>query len=60
MTLKEVGDFIQNHATDNSGKKLNVRFLMNGDGGGSSAFVANGERKNVTNENRPTTDIIYV
>ena len=60
MTLKEVGDFVQNYATDNEGNKIRVRFLMNGDGGGSSAFVADGEKKNVSGEDRPTTDIIYV
>ena len=60
MTLKEVGDFVQNYATDDNGNKIRVRFLMNGDGGGSSAFVADGEKKNVSGEDRATTDIIYV
>ena len=60
MTLKEVGDFVQNHATDSNGNKIKVRFLMNGDGGGSAAFVADGEKKNVSGEDRPVADIIYV
>lgn len=60
MTLKEVGDFVQNYAIDDEGNKIHVRFLMNGDGGGSSAFVVDGEKKNVSGEDRATTDIIYI
>lgn len=58
MTVKEVGDFILNYATDEYGNKINVRFLMNGDGGGSAAFVTDGEKKNVSGTDRPTPDIL--
>ena len=40
LTLKEVYEFSQEVTNGN------IKFLMNGDGGGSSAFIYNGEKQN--------------
>ncbi len=60
MSLDEVADFATNYAVDADGNKLKVRFLYNADGGGSSAFVEDGEKKNLSGEDRATNDILYV
>ena len=60
MTVKELGDFFQHFATDKDGNKINVRFLWNGDGGGSSAYCIDGKKQNVSGEDRATIDMLYV
>ena len=55
MTLKEVYDFSQEVTGGN------IKFLMNGDGGGSSAFVYDGKKLNPNTDKseRARPDIIY-
>lgn len=55
LTLKEVYDFSQEVTGGN------IKFLMNGDGGGSSAFIYEGKKLNpdTDNEERARPDIIY-
>ena len=55
MTLKDVYDFVTTEVTDN------LRFLYNADGGGSSAFVYNGEKLNPNTDKseRARPDLIY-
>ena len=63
MTLDEVADFATNYAVDASGNKVKVKFLYNADGGGSSAYIEDGEKKNWSDwkgNDRPTNDILYV
>ena len=54
MTLREVYDFVKE-------KDPNLRFLFNGDGGGSSAFIYDGEKLNPNTDGseRPRPDLIY-
>lgn len=60
MTLDEVADFATNYAVDADGNKVKVKFLYNADGGGSSAYVEDGEKKNYSGEDRATNDILFV
>ena len=55
MTLREVYDFVNTEVTDN------LRFLFNGDGGGSSAFIYEGEKLNPNTDGneRERPDLIY-
>ena len=55
LTLKEVYDFSQSVTGEN------IKFLMNGDGGGSSSFVYDGKKLNPNTDSseRPRPDIIY-
>ena len=55
MTLKEVYDFVTTQVSDN------IRILYNADGGGSSAFVYNGEKLNPNTDKseRARPDLIY-
>ncbi len=55
LTLREVYDFVNTEVTDD------LRFLFNGDGGGSSAFVYEGEKLNSDTDGseRPRPDAIY-
>ena len=55
MTLRQVYDFVTTEVTDN------LRFLYNADGGGSSAFVYNGEKLNPNTDKseRVRPDLIY-
>ena len=55
MTLKEVYDFVNTEVTDN------LRFLFNGDGGGSSAIMYDGQKLNpdIDGSERERPDLIY-
>ncbi len=55
LTLREVYDFVNTEVTDN------LRFLFNGDGGGSSAFIYDGEKlnSNTDGSERERPDLIY-
>ncbi len=55
MTLREVYYFVNTEVTDN------LRFLFNGDGGGSSAFIYDGEKlnSNTDGSERERPDLIY-
>ena len=55
MTLRQVYDFVTTNVTND------LRFLYNADGGGSSAFVYNGEKLNPNTDKseRVRPDLIY-
>ena len=55
MTFKDVYDFVTTEVSDN------IRILYNADGGGSSAFIYNGEKLNPNTDSneRPRPDLIY-
>lgn len=55
LTLREVYDFVNTEVTDD------LRFLFNGDGGGSSAFIYDGEKlnSNTDGSERERPDLIY-
>ena len=55
LTLREVYDFVTTEVTDD------LRFLFNGDGGGSSAFIYDGEKLNSDTDGseRERPDLIY-
>ena len=55
MTLREVYDFVNTEVTDN------LRFLFNGDGGGSSAIIYDGKKlnSNTDGSERERPDLIY-
>ena len=55
LTLREVYDFVNTEVTDD------LRFLFNGDGGGSSAFIYDGKKlnSNTDGSERERPDLIY-
>ena len=56
MYMEEIYDFVQQNITSD------IKFLYNGDGGGSSAFVVDGQKLNITsdsNEERARPNLIY-